>query len=224
MDIVLLGAPGSGKGTQAEYLQRKLGLVHIASGDLFREHIFQKTELGLKIESYILRVALVPDQVVIEVLRDRILQPDTAKGTILDGFPRTVEQAIALDEMFLSLRRSINHVIYIEVPDELLVERLANRLICRKCQAPFHKIYRPFVQCPTNECHGEFLYQRPDDQPETVRIRLKTFHTLTVPLIDYFLKKGVLTRISGSGPMEEVNKTVLEAVQGTNPDSSLNAS
>jgi adenylate kinase len=223
MDIVLLGAPGSGKGTQAEYLQRKLGLVHIASGDLFREHIFRKSKLGRKIESYILRGALVPDKVVIEILRERLLQPDMEKGTILDGFPRTLEQAVALDEMFQSLRRSIDHVIYIEVSDELVIERLANRLICRKCQAPFHKIYRPFVQCPTGECHGEFLYQRPDDQPETVRKRLKTFYKLTLPLINYFDKKGILTRVSGSGPMEEVNKAVLEAVQSKNSGSSAGA-
>ena len=224
MDIVLLGAPGSGKGTQAEYLHRRLGLVHIASGDLFREHIFRKSKLGRKIESYILRGALVPDKVVIEVLRDRLLQPDAAKGTILDGFPRTLEQAVALDEMFLGLGRSIDHVVYIEVPDELLIERLANRLICRKCQAPFHKIYRPFVQCPTGECQGEFLYQRPDDQPEVVRNRLKTFYKLTMPLIDYFQKKGILIRVSGSGPMEEVNRAVLKAIEQEAPNSNPDAS
>src|SRR5262245_37815550 len=117
MDIVLLGAPGSGKGTQAEFLQSQFGLTHIASGDLFREHIFQKTKLGQTIESYILRGALVPDEVTIAVLRERLLQPDASRGTILDGFPRTLKQAIALDRMMTELQRKIDHVLYIEVRD-----------------------------------------------------------------------------------------------------------
>ncbi len=214
MNIVLLGAPGSGKGTQAEQLQRKWRLVHVASGDLFREHLFQKTKLGLQIESYVVRGALVPDEVTIAVLRSRLLQADAEKGTILDGFPRTVEQALALDEMIQELGRTVDRVIYIEVPDELLVERLAGRLVCRNCQAPFHKTYRPFVQCPIQKCHGEFLYQRTDDRPETVRIRLKTFHERTLPVIDYYHKRGKLVRVSGSGPMDEVTRAVLDAVNG----------
>lgn len=212
MNIVLLGAPGSGKGTQAEQLQRKWGLVHVASGDLFREHLFQKTKLGLKIESYVVRGALVPDEVTIAVLRNRLLQPDAEKGTILDGFPRTVEQAHALDEMIHELGRTVDRVIYIEVPDELLIERLAGRLVCRKCQAPFHKKYRPFIKCPIQECRGEFLYQRADDRPKTVRNRLKTFHERTVPVIDYYQRQGKLVRFSGSGPMEEVTQAVLDVV------------
>jgi adenylate kinase len=212
MDIVLLGAPGSGKGTQAEYLKQKLGLVHIASGDLFREHLFQKTKLGSKIESYVLRGSLIPDEVTIEVLRERLVQPDAQKGTILDGFPRTVEQAIALDEMIHKLGRLIDRVIYIEVPDSVLIERLSGRLICRKCQTPFHKTYRPFEECPLGECNGEYLYQRDDDRPETVRNRLKTFHERTMPVIDYYKKQGNLVTVSGSRPIEDVNSALLVAV------------
>ena len=216
MDIVLLGAPGSGKGTQAEFLQRELGLVHIASGDLFREHLFQKTKLGQKIESYIQHGELVPDEVTIEVLRERLLQPDAANGTILDGFPRTAEQSVALDQMMRELARKIDLVLYIEVPDEVLIERLANRWICRKCQAPFHSIYRPFKRCPTDQCNGEYLYQRSDDRPETVRNRLKTFHEQTIPVIDSYKKRGLLVEIPGIAPPEEVSRAVLLAVKSGN--------
>jgi adenylate kinase len=213
MDIVLLGAPGSGKGTQAEFLQKEFGLVHVASGDLFREHLFQKTKFGQAIESYILQGALVPDKLTIGMLRQRLLEPDASRGTILDGFPRTLEQAIALDRMMKDLRRKIDFVLYIEVPDEKLVERLANRLVCRKCQAPFHKIYRPFDKCPTHQCQGEYLYQRPDDRPETVRNRLKVFHELTIPVIAHYEKQGCLYRISGTSAPDEVGQEILNVIR-----------
>src|SRR5262245_37169127 len=131
MDLILLGAPGSGKGTQAAYLQRELGLTHVASGDLFRDHLQRKTELGLQAGAYMEQGALVPDPITIAMLRERVSQPDAVKGVLLDGFPRTMEQAIALNQMMGKLGRDISAVLYVEVPDEELVARLSGRVICR---------------------------------------------------------------------------------------------
>lgn len=218
MDLVLLGAPGSGKGTQADHLHRTLGLTHIASGDLFRDHAQRKTELGVKASDYMTRGALVPDDVTIAMLRERISQPDTAKGVLLDGFPRTMEQAIALNEMMGSLGREIAAVLYIEVPDEELVERISGRLICRECQVPFHRTANPFRVCPYSRCHGEHLYQRPDDVPDTVRERLKTFHRQTAPVIDYYGLIHLLVTVPGTGSVEEVSRATLDAVLHVDTD------
>ena len=152
MDLVLLGAPGSGKGTQADHLQRALGLMHIASGDLFRDHLQRKTDLGLRASEYMARGALVPDPITIAMLRERVSHPDAVKGVLFDGFPRTMEQAIALSEMMETLGRRIDAVLYVEVPDEELVERLSGRLVCRECQVPFHRIANPFRTCPHGRC------------------------------------------------------------------------
>jgi adenylate kinase len=213
MDLVLLGAPGSGKGTQAEHLRRELGLTHIASGDLFRDHLRRQTELGVRAGEYMARGSLVPDPITIAMLRERVSQPDTAKGVLLDGFPRTMEQAIALNEMMASLGRDIDAVLYIEVPDDELVERLSGRLICRECQAPFHRTANPFRSCPHDRCTGEHLYQRADDTPETVRTRLVTFHRQTAPVIDYYRLINLLVTVPGQGSVEEVKRATLQAVQ-----------
>jgi adenylate kinase len=192
MDLVLLGAPGSGKGTQAEHLRRELALTHVASGDLFRHHLQEKTALGVQAGEYMARAALVPDPITIAMLRERICRPDAAKGVLLDGFPRTMEQAIALNEMMAGLGRAIDAVLYVGVPDEELVDRLSGRLVCRECQAPFHRTANPFKTCPYGKCRGEHLYQRPDDAPATVRARLVTFHRQTAPVIDYY--RLIITR------------------------------
>ena len=213
MDIVLLGAPGSGKGTQADHLKREVGLTHIASGDLFRDHLKRQTPLGLQAGEYMTRGALVPDAITIAMLRERVNQPDTASGVLLDGFPRTMEQAIALNEMLNSLGREIRVVIYVEVPDEDLIERLSGRLICRECQVPFHVTANPFVICPSQRCQGEFLYQRADDTPETVRARLVTYHHQTSPVIDYYRLIKLLVTIPGQGPVDEVKRATLAAVR-----------
>jgi len=213
MDLVLLGAPGSGKGTQAEYLRREMGLTHIASGDLFRDHLERKTELGMRAAEYMTHGALVPDAITIDMLRERVNQPDTANGVLLDGFPRTMEQAIALNEMMACLGREISAVVYIEVPDEELVERLSGRLICRECQVPFHRIANPFRTCPVGKCQGEHLYQRTDDAPETVRARLVTYHRQTAPVIDYYRLINLLITVPGSGPVESVQRATLAAVR-----------
>lgn len=212
MFVVLLGAPGSGKGTQAEFLRRHLDLPHAASGDLFRENIFQKTKLGREIEGYILRGALIPDSLTIAVLQERLCHEDARKGAILDGFPRTLEQASALDDLLKTLQKRIDVVLYIKVPDEILVERLSQRLICRECHAPFHKVYKPFQLCSYHKCHGEHLYQRVDDRPETVKVRLLTFHECTAPLIDYYSQRGLLKTVQGLGAVDEVGKAIIEAI------------
>ena len=212
MDLVLLGAPGSGKGTQAEHLRREFALTHIASGDLFRHHLNQKTALGLQAGEYMARGALVPDAITIAMLRERVSQPD-ATSVLLDGFPRTMEQAIALNEMMAGLGRQIDAVLYIDVPDEELVERLSGRIVCRECQAPFHKTANPFTTCPHGRCTGEYLYQRADDTPETVRARLATFHRQTAPVIDYYRLIKLLVTVAGDGPVDDVKRATADAVR-----------
>ena len=213
MDLVLLGAPGSGKGTQADHLRRELGLTHIASGDLFRDHLQRRTNLGSQASHYMIRGTLVPDAITIDMLRERVSRPDTAQGVLLDGFPRTMEQAIALNEMMAGLGRELSAVLYLEIPDEELVERLSGRLICRECQVPFHRVANPFRTCPNARCAGEHLYQRTDDAPETVRARLVTYHRQTAPVIDYYRLINLLITVPGSGAVDAVKRATLEAVR-----------
>ena len=213
MNLVLLGAPGSGKGTQAERIQAAFGLVHVASGDSFRENLEHRTALGERASSYMTHGELVPDEITVAMIRERLGRPDTAGGVIFDGFPRTVAQAEALDQMMADLGRRIDGVFFIDVPDDELVERLAGRLICRECQAPFHRLVHPFRVCPHGTCHGEHLYKRDDDEPDTVRIRLRTFHARTGPLIERWKRQGRLTVISGSGSVDEVTRATLDAVR-----------
>jgi adenylate kinase len=211
MDLVLLGAPGSGKGTQAANVESELHLTHIASGDLFRDNLKHSTPLGLRAEEYMTKGALVPDEITIAMLRERLQRPDAQGGVLLDGFPRTMEQAIALSEMMESLGRQVDGVLYVEVPDDLLLERLSGRLICRECQMPFHRTANPFRRCPFNRCNGEHLYQRADDAPETVRARLETFHRQTEPVIDYYRLLNLLVTVPGQGSVAEVRRATLDA-------------
>jgi len=213
VDLVLLGAPGSGKGTQADYLCRELDLTHIASGDLFRDHLQRKTALGVQAAEYMARGALVPDAITIAMLGERVSQPGTERGVIFDGFPRTMEQAIALNDMVGSLGRQIDTVLYVEVPDDELVARLSGRVICRECQVPFHRSANPFHVCPHGRCAGEHLYQRTDDAPETVRARLVTYHRQTAPVIDYYSLIKLLVTIPGHGPLDDVKRATLEAIK-----------
>ena len=214
MHLGLLGPPGSGKGTQAEHLHLRLGLVHVASGDLFRGHLNRGTPLGVRAKRYMDRGELVPDDLTIDLVHDRFLQPDARSGTLLDGFPRTVAQAIALDRMLATLGTAIDGVLCIEVPDDLLVTRIAGRLVCRQCQAPFHRDAHPFVACPHGRCHGEHLYRRDDDAEATVRSRLATYHSRTEPLIDFYDRRSILARVRGDGTVEEVSAAVLQAAEG----------
>ncbi|MFN2198901.1 MAG: adenylate kinase [Anaerolineales bacterium] len=213
MNVILLGAPGSGKGTQAETIQTTLGLTHVASGDLFRYNLKNRTELGLMAEAYMNRGELVPDDVTVAMVRDRIQQPDIQEGVLLDGFPRTLPQARALEEMLAQMDQQVDAVIYLVVPDEEIITRLTGRLICKECQTPFHKVFNPFVTCPYDKCHGEYLYQRDDDKPETVKARLQTFHNQTRPLVEYYDQRGVLHRVSGTGQINEVGEAVIAALR-----------
>ena len=210
--IILLGPPGSGKGTQAAELKEMLNLPHVSSGDLFRHNINNKTALGLKAKTYIDQGELVPDAITIAMVMDRLSQPDCQKGALLDGFPRTLAQAEALDKALSEQGHEIEKVPLINVPQEVVIERLSGRLICRKCQATFHKIYNPFETCPQHQCQGEYLYQREDDKPETVRSRLEVYWEQTSPLIDYYREQGVLVEIDGNQPMEEVTADLRAAI------------
>jgi adenylate kinase len=211
--IILLGPPGSGKGTQAARVGESLNLPHVASGDLFRHNLSNKTELGLKAQAYMDRGDLVPDDITIAMVMDRLRQPDCANGALLDGFPRTLPQAKALDQALAAQGHKVSIVPLIAVPDEVVVERLSGRLICRECQTPFHKIYNPFQTCPVNKCQGEHLYQRDDDKPETVRSRLQVYWKQTSPLIDYYRDQGVLVEINGDQPMEKVETDLRRAIK-----------
>jgi len=204
MNVVLLGAPGAGKGTQAAQIGGALGVVHVASGDLFRAALKGRTELGLMAKSYMEKGELVPDEVTINMVLERIRRDDCAAGVLFDGFPRTLSQAQALDEKLAAEGRQIDKTVYIEVPEEELVKRLSGRWICRECQVPYHEISSPpKVAGKCDVCGGE-LYQRADDKEETVRERLKVFLSETMPIVDYYERQGKLGRVDGNRQIDEV--------------------
>jgi len=213
LDIMFLGAPGSGKGTQAKYLGEQFELMHIASGDLFRENLKNETELGNLAKSYMDRGDLVPDDVTIAMLKDRLSRPDVQKGFVLDGFPRTLAQAEALDKMMSEMQRQLTGVLYIKVSDDEVVNRLSGRLICRSCQTPYHLSFKPPAKKGVCDvCSGE-LYQRDDDKPETVRARLEVYRRQTAPLIDHYQDAGLLVELEGEGELSAVRDRIMRAVQ-----------
>lgn len=212
MFIILLGAPGAGKGTQAANLTQELKLAHIASGDLFRLAMEQGTELGLKAKSYIEQGKLVPDEITIQMVLGRISAPDCEHGALLDGFPRNLEQAKALDRALQEQGKSIDRAVYIKVSEEELLKRLSGRWICRSCQTPYHALNSPpKVWGKCDKCGGE-LYQRPDDTAETVKKRLDVYFTQTAPLIDYYARAGKLLEIDGNGEVDEVSQRIISAL------------
>ena len=211
--IILLGAPGAGKGTQATMLTEALGVPHVASGDLFRSAIQRKTHLGLEAKKYMDQGLLVPDEVTIAMVRERLALPDCQEGVILDGFPRTLEQAKALDAALAKEGRAIDQVLYIKVPNEELVARLSGRWICRDCQAVYHTITNPPKQAGRCDACGGELYQRSDDKPETVRRRLEVYFEQTAPLIEYYAERGVLTEVNGDQSITAVQAALIEALQ-----------
>lgn len=197
MNIVLLGAPGAGKGTQAQLLVEWLSVPHVASGDLFRENLRNKTELGLEARRYMDGGDLVPDRVTIGMVVERLSRPDCEAGVTLDGFPRTVTQAQALERVLAERGKAVDLVLYIKVSDDTLLKRLAGRWTCRGCEVAYHEVYTPPAQegvC--NECGGE-LYQRPDDTPETQKRRIEVYFEQTSPLIDFYKSRGLLVEIDG---------------------------
>ena len=210
---ILFGAPGAGKGTQAAILAEKTGLVHITTGELFREAIRQETELGKQAKPYYDRGQLVPDQLTIAMLLERLSQGDCARGCLLDGFPRTLEQATALDEALAQEGKAIDKVGYIQVPQDELLSRLSGRWNCRQCGSVYHERFQPPRQAGRcDQCGGE-LYQREDDKPETARRRLEVYSQQTAPLIDYYRARGKLVEVDGDESVEEVAENLLAAVE-----------
>ena len=213
MYIIILGAPGAGKGTQADILSQKLNLAHVASGDLFRQALEKRTELGLLAKRYMDQGELVPDEITIKMILERIDQPDCAFGCLLDGFPRTLSQAQALDNALCKKGKSVDKAIYIEVPNEELVKRLAGRWLCRNCQTPYHVVSSPpKIAGKCDKCGGD-LYQRSDDKEETVRERLKVFFAQTVPILEYYEQQGKLIKVNGNLKIEEVTKEIISALK-----------
>ena len=203
VNLVLLGAPGAGKGTQAKMLAGKYGILHISTGDILRENVSNNTELGQKAKEYMDKGELVPDTVLIDIIKDRLSKPDTDNGFLLDGYPRTIPQAVALDYIFGQLGKRLDVVIDIKVQDEELVARLAGRRMC-KCGASYHiKFNPPKEDGICDVCSGE-LYQRDDDTESSVKTRLVAYYNQTHPLIDHYTDKGLLHTVSGTGDIENI--------------------
>lgn len=212
MYIILLGAPGAGKGIQAATLAHRLGLVHVASGDMFRQAVEQGTELGLQVKSYMDQGKLVPDEITVSMVLERLSAPDGESGVVLDGFPRTLPQAKALDQALARQGQTVDKAVYIKVSEEELLRRLSQRWICRQCQAPYHAISSPpRVRGRCDRCGGE-LYQRPDDQLETVKKRLEVYFAQTAPLINYYMGAGKLIEIDGQGEVAKVGSRLVAAL------------
>jgi adenylate kinase len=211
--IILLGAPGAGKGTQAEILRERLGLAHVASGDLFRENVSKGTPLGKLAKSYMDKGELVPDDVTVQMVMDRISRPDTAAGVVFDGFPRTEAQAAALDSALARAGKKIGMAILVDVADDSLVGRLSARWICPIDGVVYNTLTNPprtAGRCDKDD--GE-LYQREDDKPDTVRRRLQVYHTQTQPLIDYYSNAGLLTIVNGEQEIGKVQADLVKAVE-----------
>ncbi|MFC2015703.1 adenylate kinase [Chloroflexota bacterium] len=212
--LVLLGGPGAGKGTQAERLSIALGIPQVSTGNLFRENLKRETELGIMAKGYMERGELVPDEVTVGMVRERLGREDCACGAILDGFPRTVAQAEALDALLAGLDSRLSAVPYIKVPEDVLLDRLAGRWTCRACGAMYHQLFSPPATTGVcDRCGGE-LYQRPDDAPETQQHRIKVYFEQTAPLIDYYQGQGLLTEIDGRPGIDQVQTELLGAVRG----------
>ena len=212
MYIVFLGAPGAGKGTQAAEVAKELTLAHIATGDMFRDAQKKGTKLALEAKTYMDKGLLVPDEITIKMVQERISAPDCVKGVIFDGFPRNLAQAQALDKAMAEQSKAIDKVVYIKVAEEELLQRLGGRWICRQCQTPYHEVASPpKVKGKCDKCGGE-LYQRSDDVPTTIKERLKVFFAQTAPLIDYYTKTGKLAEVNGEGGMDEIKQRILKAI------------
>jgi len=214
MNIILIGPPGAGKGTQAKRMIDRLAVPQISTGDMFRAAVKEGTPMGLKAKEYMDKGGLVPDEVVIGVVDERLKKDDCKKGYVLDGFPRTLEQARALDELLLKAGSKIDHVVVIDVPDNFLVSRLTGRLTCRNaaCGNMHHvETYKPKVEGKCDKCGSE-LYIRDDDKEETIRQRLTNYHNQTSPLIEYYSAKEIVRKVDGTGSMESVEKAITSSI------------
>jgi adenylate kinase len=213
--LVLLGPPGAGKGTQAAGLSKSLGIPHISTGDMLREAVAAGTKVGLEAKKYMDSGALVPDSVVVAIVGERFKKPDCDKGWLLDGFPRNVAQAKALEEELAATGETVTAVLYMKVPAEAVTRRLSGRRMCRGCNKGYHVEFMPPKQAGKCDVCGGELYQRPDDREETIRQRLEVYEKSTVELVTYYREKGVLREVDGSGTPEEVARGLAAAVKGT---------
>lgn len=214
MNIVLLGAPGSGKGTQAKALGQGLGLLHVASGDLFRHHLSRRTPLGLTAGAYMSRGELVPDEVTIAMIRERLGEPDAGAGILLDGFPRTAPQAVALDAMLADLGQAVDAAILIDVPDAVIVERISGRLVCPECQSPYHQSLHASATCPRD---GATLQRREDDAPDKVLRRLEIYHEQSGPVLAHYRAQGRLFEVDGLGTVDEISAALARVIAAHSP-------
>ena len=210
MKIVMLGAPGAGKGTQAKMIADKYQIPHISTGDIFRANISNGTELGKKAKTYMDQGLLVPDELVVDLVVDRVQQDDCKKGFILDGFPRTIPQAEALTEALKKLGEKVDFAINVEVPDENIVNRMSGRRACVSCGSTYHIVYNPTkVEGVCDKCGNELIL-REDDKPETVKKRLDVYHEQTQPLIEYYTNEGVLVEVDGTKDMKDVFSAIVD--------------
>ncbi len=209
MKIIMLGAPGAGKGTQAKKIADKYGIPHISTGDIFRANIKNGTELGKKAKAYMDQGLLVPDDLTLELIMDRFREPDCAAGYVLDGFPRTIPQAEALTRALEANGDSIDYAVNVEVPDENIISRMSGRRACLACGATYHIVHIPTKAEGICDRCGEKLVLRDDDKPETVQKRLDVYHSQTQPLIEYYTGQGKLAEVDGTAPMEDVFEAIV---------------
>ncbi len=210
--ILLLGGPGAGKGTQAQYLCQQFGLPQVASGDLFRDNLKRETELGKLARQYMDRGALVPDDVTIQMIRERLSQPDAQAGALLDGFPRTTPQAEALDSLLAEFGGKVDAVLYVKVRESVLLERLSGRWTCKGAQQhTYHLLFSPPKVAGRCDVDGTELFQRPDDTPEVQAERIQVFFRQTAPLIEFYTRRGQLVEIDGERPIAEVTAALMAA-------------
>jgi adenylate kinase len=212
MRLIMLGAPGAGKGTQAAKVAESLHIPHISTGDIFRANIKNGTELGKKAKAFMDAGKLVPDELTCDLVADRLAQSDCSEGFILDGFPRTIPQAEALEEVLKKLGTKIDYAVNIDVPDEAIVSRMSGRRACVGCGATYHIVYNPPKTENVCDVCGQTLILRDDDKPETVQTRLKVYHDQTQPLIDFYSGKGALVTVDGTMGLEDVFKAILKAI------------
>ncbi len=212
MKIIMLGAPGAGKGTQAKKIAEKYSIPHISTGDIFRANIKNGTELGMKAKTYMDQGLLVPDELVVDLVVDRLNQEDCENGCVLDGFPRTIPQAEALDAALEAAGQTVDYAINVEVPDENIVNRMSGRRACVNCGATYHIVYAPTkVENVCDTCQGELIL-RDDDKPETVQKRLNVYHEQTQPLIDYYTKKNILVEVDGTVDIDDVFAAIVKVL------------
>ncbi|MCR5234368.1 MAG: adenylate kinase [Lachnospiraceae bacterium] len=210
MKIIMLGAPGAGKGTQAKMIAAKYEIPHVSTGDIFRANIKEQTELGMEAKKYMDQGLLVPDELTVKILLDRVAKDDCKNGYVLDGFPRTIPQAEVLDKAVSELNESIDYAINVDVKDENIIRRMSGRRACLKCGATYHIEHIPPKKEGICDACGSELVLRDDDKPETVEKRLKVYHEQTQPLIDYYNKKGILREVDGSQDMKDVFNAIVD--------------